>query len=221
MKLPPPPPNEDALIRRAHSLAGYTLGELAYELDIRVPKNLSREKGWSGQLLELALGATAGSKPQQDFPSLGIELKSLPLSSQNQPLETTYVCYAPLIGNVGLRWELSNVKNKLNRVLWVPLQGERSIPVTERMIGRAILWSPTIEQEACLQQDWEELMDLICLGQVEQITARTGEFLQLRPKAANGSVLTDAIGADGSIIKTRPRGFYLKKNFTCQIINHA
>ena len=59
--------------------------------------------------------------------------------------------------------------------------------------------------------DWEELMDLIVLGEVERITARHGEVLQLRPKAANSKALTEAIGARGEIILTLPRGFYLKR----------
>ena len=41
----------------------------------------------------------------------------------------------------------------------------------------------------------------ISLGEIETITARTGEVLQLRPKAADGSVLIDAIGKDGSLVK--------------------
>lgn len=57
-------------------------------------------------------------------------------------------------------------------------------------------------------------MDMIVLGQVERITARHGEVLQLRPKAANARALTEAIGARGEPILTLPRGFYLKKNFT-------
>jgi DNA mismatch repair protein MutH len=61
-------------------------------------------------------------------------------------------------------------------------------------------------------------MDMISLGQVENITARQGQFMQLRPKAANGKALTDAIGKNGQIILTRPRGFYLRKEFTQQIL---
>ncbi|MDI8106950.1 hypothetical protein MJN85_30220, partial [Salmonella enterica subsp. enterica serovar Anatum] len=41
------------------------------------------------------------------------------------------------------------------------------------------------EEDRQLRLDWEELMDMIVLGQVERITARHGEVLQLRPKAAN------------------------------------
>ncbi len=38
-------------------------------------------------------------------------------------------------------------------------------------------------------------MDMIVLGQVERITARHGEYLQIRPKAANAKALTEAIGS--------------------------
>ncbi len=214
-----PPHSIDSLLKRAHAIAGLTFGELAAQLQVKVPENFKRQKGWTGQLIERALGATAGSKPVQDFPELGIELKTLPLSYANTPLETTYVCYAPLTNLAGITWETSNVRNKLQQVLWVPVQGERDIPVFERVIGRAFLWQANAEQNALLKQDWEELMDLIALGKVESITARAGQFMQLRPKAANGRALTDAIGNKGQLIKTRPRGFYLRKEFTQLVLD--
>jgi len=216
-----PPANKEELLTRANALSGYTLGELAQIAGVKVPANFKTEKGWSGQLIELMLGATAGSTPQQDFPELGIELKTIPVNSLGQPLETTYVCYAPLTGLTGVTWERSNVRNKLAEVLWLPIQGDREISPADRMVGTAFCWQPTSTQLQQLQQDWEELMDKIALGEVEQITARHGEVMQLRPKAANGSALTDAIGNQGNVIKTRPRGFYLRKSFTAEILRQA
>ncbi len=61
-------------------------------------------------------------------------------------------------------------------------------------------------------------MELIVLGNVEQITARHGEALHLRPKAANSRVLTEAYGASGKPIKTKPRGFYLRTQFTHKLL---
>ncbi|WP_416307949.1 DNA mismatch repair endonuclease MutH [Neptunicella sp. SCSIO 80796] len=215
-----PPESVKQLLQRAQQIAGLTLGELAAMAEIKVPDNFQRHKGWSGQLLELWLGAQAGSKPQQDFPELGVELKSIPVDHQGKPLETTYVCYAHLTGVGSVSWEQSNIRNKLSHVLWIPVEGSREIPPQHRRVGYAFLWQPDATQLRQLQQDWEELMEMIALGQIEQITARQGEVLQLRPKAANGSALTEAIGAEGSVIQTRPRGFYLKKNFTASILNN-
>lgn len=216
-----PPENEQILLAQAQKLAGFTLGELAALANLSIPNDLKRDKGWIGVLLELWLGASAGSKPEQDFAALGIELKTIPVDRFGRPLETTFVCVAPLTGNTGVVWETSHVRHKLKRVLWIPVEGERQIPLAERHIGTPLLWAPSEEEEQQLRMDWEELMDLIVLGQVERITARHGEVLQLRPKAANSKALTDAIGADGTPILTLPRGFYLKKNFTAALLaNH-
>jgi DNA mismatch repair protein MutH len=211
---PLPPENEQQLLARAQALAGYNLGELAARAQVSIPKDLKRDKGWVGMLLELYLGAMAGSKPEQDFPELGIELKTIPVDAAGNPLETTFVCVAPLTGNSGVTWESSHVRHKLARVLWIPVEGERQIPLAQRRVGSPLLWQPNQEETEMLRRDWEELMDLIVLGQVEQITARHGEVLQLRPKAANNKALTEAIGDHGQPILTLPRGFYLKKNFT-------
>ncbi|AWK82736.1 DNA mismatch repair endonuclease MutH [Photobacterium damselae] len=214
----PTPLSENELLQRAQELAGLTLGELAYQAGIVVPPDLRRDKGWVGQLLEWHLGASAGSKPVPDFAELGIELKTIPIGYNGKPLETTFVCVAPLIGVQGLSWQQSHIRHKLARVLWIPVEGERDLPLADRHVGSPLIWSPSAQEEAQLQQDWEELMDMIVLGQVEQITARHGEVLQLRPKAANSKALTEAYGANGQPIKTLPRGFYLKTNFTAAIL---
>ena len=213
------PQTLEQLLSQAQSIAGLTFGELADELHIPVPPDLKRDKGWVGMLLERALGATAGSKAEQDFSHLGVELKTLPINAEGYPLETTFVSLAPLVQNSGVKWENSHVRHKLSCVLWMPIEGSRHIPLRERRIGAPILWKPTAEQERQLKQDWEELMDLIVLGKLEQITARIGEVMQLRPKGANSHAVTKGIGKNGEIIDTLPLGFYLRKEFTANILN--
>ncbi len=212
------PQTLEQLLSQAQSIAGLTFGELADELHIPVPPDLKRDKGWVGMLLERALGATAGSKAEQDFSHLGVELKTLPINAEGYPLETTFVSLAPLVQNSGVKWENSHVRHKLSCVLWMPIEGSRHIPLRERHIGAPILWKPTAEQEHQLKQDWEELMDLIVLGKLEQITARIGEVMQLRPKGANSKAITKGIGKNGEVIDTLPLGFYLRKEFTAQIL---
>ena len=212
------PQTLEQLLSQAQSIAGLTFGELADELHIPVPPDLKRDKGWVGMLLERALGATAGSKAEQDFSHLGVELKTLPINAEGYPLETSFVSLTPLVQNSGVKWENSHVRHKLSCVLWMPIEGSRHIPLRERHIGAPILWKPTAEQECQLKQDWEELMDLIVLGKLDQITARIGEVMQLRPKGANSRAVTKGIGKNGEIIDTLPLGFYLRKEFTAQIL---
>lgn len=218
---PQRPHSIDELFKRAEDLAGQRFADLAQAANLAIPADLRRDKGWVGLLLEHYLGATAGSKPTQDFPELGVELKTLPVDELGKPLETTFVCVAPLTETAGLHWHNSNVRNKLSCVLWLPIDGRRHIPLADRVVGSGFIWQPTATQEACLQADWEEHMDRIALGQVESISARQGTALQIRPKAADGSALTAAIGPNGETIHVRPRGFYLKKSFTEDIIQQV
>lgn len=200
-------------------MAGFTLGEIAQQAGIKIPKDLKREKGWIGLLLEHVLGASAGSRPEPDFPNLGIELKSLPIDRTGKPLETTFVCVAPLTGLTGASWQTSHIRNKLSRVLWVPVISERSIAIPERLVGTPFLWSPSPEEEQLLAMDWQELTDMIVLGEVENITGRHGQVLQLRPKAANSKAKTQAFDRHGRPFETLPRGFYLKTSFTQILLN--
>ncbi|MGB1263172.1 MAG: DNA mismatch repair endonuclease MutH [Cognaticolwellia sp.] len=213
------PKNEAELLTRAQNLAGMTLGEIAESIKVTVPKDLKREKGWQGLLLEQVLGASAGSRPEPDFPHLGIELKSLPINYQGKPLETTFVCVAPLTGLVGAQWKTSHIRNKLARVLWIPVISERNIAISERIVGSAFIWSPSEEEEHLLALDWQELTDMIVLGDVEKIHGKYGQVLQLRPKAANSQAKTQAFNRLGQPFMTLPRGFYLKTAFTQALLN--
>lgn len=216
--MPATPHSAAELLDNCQQIAGLTLGQLANSLQVEVPANLQRDKGWVGQLMEHALGASAGSQALPDFPQLGIELKTLPISQLGKPLESTYVCIAPLTGITGQLWQDSWVCRKLSHVLWLPILAERQIPLKDRVIGQGFLWQPSPAQQRLLQQDWEELMELISLGGIANIRGAHGKVLQLRPKGADSKALTKAVGADGAPIQTLPRGFYLKSSFTQAIL---
>lgn len=214
----PIPQDEVQLLRRAQAIAGLTLSEIAQAYNIAIPKSLNKDKGWVGLLLEHVLGASAGSRPEPDFPHLGIELKSLPINRLGKPLETTFVCVAQLMNLTGVTWQNCHLRNKLAKVLWVPIVAEREIPLAERIVGTAFLWSPSTEENQIMALDWQELTDMIVLGQVEQINGKHGQVLQLRPKAANSQAKTKAIDKHGKPFLTLPRGFYLKTAFTYEIL---
>ncbi|MCN4144932.1 MAG: DNA mismatch repair endonuclease MutH [Thiohalomonas sp.] len=214
----PKPKTETELKSRVIQLSGKSLSQLANEIHWPVPENLKHDKGWIGQLIEVHLGASAGNLSEPDFQNLAIELKTIPLNANHKPKETTFVCAVPLLNHIGLSWEDSCVFHKLSRVLWLPIESAPSIPIAERKVGLGFIWSPSEQEIQELKDDWEEFMELISLGQVETITAHLGEHLQIRPKAANASVVTTGIGQDGLRKKTLPRGFYLRTSFTDHIL---
>ncbi len=195
-----------------------SLRQIANEMDIIIPDNQTRAKGWAGQLIEYYLGATAASLPAPDFQHLGIELKTIPINKQGKAKETTFVCTAPMTVSPGVCWENSNVKNKLARVLWVPIEADANIKLENRRIGNGFLWSPDRVQEKILKQDWRELMDMICFGEHDAISTGHGAYLQIRPKAADSRSLVKATLSSGEPGLTLPRGFYLRTLFTNMLL---
>lgn len=208
------PLSEEELIKNANSLTGRSLQQIAAELGMQVPSDQRRAKGWIGEMFETYLGATASSLPEPDFQHIGIELKTLPLDHRGQPKETTYVCTVSLYDNIGSSWENSVVKRKLNRVLWVPVEADPSIPLAKRRIGNPFIWSPNPEQEEALRIDWQEIMDMIAMGEVNKLSSRQGKYLQIRPKAADARALSRTSMENGETGMTLPRGFYLRPIFT-------
>lgn len=212
------PESTDELMTRARSLAGLTVSQLAERLGIDVPADLRSHKGWLGELIERALGATGGSRPVVDFPDLGIELKTLPVDAAGKPRESTWVCAAPLDGFVGETWETSSVRAKLHRVLWLPVLADPTVALRDRRIGTPLLWTMDPESEAVLREDWEELSELMKLGQLDDVDARKGTWLQLRPKAASSKVTRWALDEGGEWVQANPKGFYLRTAFTKRLL---
>ena len=213
-----PPSSEKELMHRAHSLAGKTLYDLSVEWNQTLPDSLIHAKGWIGQLLEKALGATASNLDQPDFLNLGIELKTVPVHANGQPVESTFVC-SVAIPSPKENWLESRVYRKLARVLWIPIEvlSDRSLPM--RRVGMPVLWSPSKLIAEKLQQDWEELMEMIELGQFENLDAHKGEYLQIRPKAPNSKTLIKVVSHLGETLGIVPKGFYLRAQFTKSIIH--
>jgi DNA mismatch repair protein MutH len=213
-----PPAHEAELVARARALSGCTLAQIAERFSLVAPPDLRRAKGFVGALVERALGASAGSRAAPDFEALGIELKTLPVDARGRALESTFVCTIPLTEIGQVEWASSRVRRKLSRVLWVPVEGERGIPVAERHIGEPLLWSLSPVIEAHLRFDWEELAGIIGRGDVETITGHIGRCLQIRPKARDSRARRRGVDVDGVRFAALPRGFYLRASFTSEIL---
>lgn len=197
--------DEAELLSRALALRGRPVGAAGL-----------RRKGKIGALVEHALGATGGSAATWDFPDLRVELKTIPVDARTQrPRESTFVCAVSLADADRAEWATSWAREKLSRVLWVPVIVDAE---GVGVIGEARLWSPTPEQDRVLAGDFEEIMGRVGAGDVEGVTARIGRWLQIRPKAAHGRVRTLVPAADGETVATVPRGFYLRARFTGAIL---
>jgi DNA mismatch repair protein MutH len=207
----------DAIVARAARLVGHDVRAVASALGMPIPGGGVGTKGRVGQLVERALGATGGSgAAAHDFPELGLELKTIPLDPRGRPHESTFVCAMRVDEEID--WDSSWVRAKLDRVLFVPVCGERRTPVPERVFGPPVLWSPSADELAQLRDDYVEIVGRLGLGDIEGVDARLGRALQLRPKAPNGTPTARAYGREGERIATVPRGFYLRASFTSRVL---
>ena len=211
------PINVRELSMRAAALTGHRVATLAKALGVNISPDKRTTKGLVGQLVERALGADPNACERPDFPDLGIELKTIPVDCRGVPLESTFCCSIHMGTADQQSWETSRLKQRLACVLWVPVQAPRSVPLGERVFGVPRLWQPTEREIALLRGDWEEHMGLIGAGHGAALSARRGEVLQVRPKAAHSRVRTWAPGPDGPEALL-PLGFYLRARFTATLL---
>lgn len=205
-----PEANEDSLLARALSLAGFPLGRLA---EGAPPSG----KGAAGALVERALGIAPSSRPEPDVPELGVEVKSVPVRD-GRAVESTWVCAAAPASLAEETWRTSRARAKLARVLFVPI--DVSAPaLLDRRVGTAFLWTPSVDEEATLRADWEDLADLVSQGLSEHLSARRGRALQLRPKARDARQVRRFATANGEEWVARPQGFYLRRSFVQAILD--
>ena len=213
-----PPQNFDELIANLNFIVGKSLTELAEFAKIPVPIDTLHGKGFTGELIEKCLGASAANQSIPDFPELGLELKSIPVDDNLCPLESTFLCYAPLTGIRHYSFESSPLYSKITRVLFVLIRASRELDFSQRVVLGYFFYTPSEDELNTVRNDFNELYELVKTGNVEKINARIGQIIQMRPKGASGKVLTECIGPNGEIIRTRPRGFYMRRAFTQKLI---
>jgi len=213
----------DALLAHARALVGVELGALADSLGLPVPVGNVRTKGWSGQVIEQELGVVVGGSRGPDFEALGIELKTVPVTPELAPLESTAVCQIDPIAIAGESWETSYVRAKLARVLFVALEvppGARS--VGDRRVTAVRLWSPAPDEEAALRADFELFVrEFFRRGRAAEITGHLGAALQVRPKGRDATDLRAAYDPAGQPTRIGKMGFYLRPTFVRQIFARA
>lgn len=210
--------NENHLLKHAKSMHDHSINDLSIKYNIQLKEN-KKNKGYLGNIIENFFGLKNNNKPIKDFDSLGIELKTIPINNRGIPLESTFICSVPLIKNSGLIWNTSYVRYKINRILWVPIEKNKSTNIREYRVKYPFLWSPNYEEEKKIKTDWNEIMDMIVLGKINKINSKYGEVLFVKTKTNSKKNYTQAIGENGQPIFTIPKGFYLRKKFTYLLIN--
>lgn len=213
-----PPQNFTELQQRLNDILGLDLSELATRAGAELPQQILHDKGFAGKLLETILGTSGGNTPGPDFPGLGVELKTMPVDENFRPLESTFICHAFLNAGRPRFFLQSLLYKKICRVLFVMIKAPRDLPPPKRFIAGYSFWQPSAYSLELIRTDYEELMEMVASGQIDSVNATIGTVIQMRPKAADGSALTEAPGPEGTLILTRPRGFYMRRSFTTALL---
>jgi DNA mismatch repair protein MutH len=213
----------EMLLTHARALVGADLATLADGLGLPVPAGRVRTKGWSGQIIERELGAGAGDSEGPDFAALGVELKTVPVTADLAPLESTAVCQIDPVAVAAESWETSYVRRKLQCVLFVALEvPARAHSIGDRRVAAVRLWSPSADEERLLRADFELLVrDYFRRGRAAEITGHLGAVLQVRPKGSNAADLRAAYDAAGRHTRIGKQGFYLRPAFVKAVLSPA
>jgi len=226
------PPEPDAssssirravLLRHARALVGLSLAEIADGQGLGAPLSRVHTKGWSGQLIERELGHGGSDGPGPDFASLGIELKTVPVTPALLPLESTAVCHIDPVAIAAESWAASTAREKLTKVLFVALEvTDRKAPVGERRVSFVHLWQPDAAEEGILAADFAMFVrEYFLPGRASQISGHLGVALQVRPKGRNAADRRLAYGERGQPIRIGRMGFYLRPAFVGQILRRG
>ena len=177
--LPIPSQNKSCSVEPTPWLAA-TLAQLAATAGIPY-RGISDVTSLTGQLIEWQLGASAGSRPEQDFPDPVSSSRRSPSILEGRPPETT-LSAAPLIGvsGAGRRRTCATSCRGCSGSWW-----KAAATSCRRPSRRHAAAMEPEEEEGLLRQDWGRADGHDSAGEVEQISARHGQVLQLCPKAAN------------------------------------
>lgn len=215
-------PNASAeeVLERALRLSGCRVGNLQQKHPLQEKQvNLLTNKGGLGQVIEQTIYPSNLNLPGPDIPSLGLEIKSLPVSAQGRPLSSLFVCVAPRCEPPD--FEASLPASKLRHVLFVPYHQAPGVLLKDAQIGSAFLWRPTNLLWQALRSDWEELSLALRLGEQRELSAHYGTLLQIRPKARNNQDCRAFLSSDGYNVEAKRCGYYLRRTALCTFFDAA
>jgi len=179
-------------------------------------------KGFSGNLVNLLLGADAGSDPEPDISSLGIEIKTIPIGdgpTVQWPTKVTSLNYSDLAVT---SWPESALFHKLRAVLFVPIvKYDRNSP--ERWyIRRPFMWLPSKPILVQFEKDYNSIRNLVREHKFGDIHSGKppggqGVFLMAKPNAAKGNVRR-VYEVNGEKFSLQPKAWMLRESFTQPIV---
>lgn len=218
IKPAPAPKTIAELIENCNKIAGKSVSELAQIHNVELIDSLTTNRGWLGNLIEISLGAYAGSKPTQDFMNLGVELKTLAINENGRAVSDIFISSLPLNSFMLQDWANSHLFYKLQHILFIPVESNSNVELKDRKIGNGKFWKPNDEQLKVLQDDFKQVMELLTTQEFAMLTNNLGTALTVKVKALNSKQTNNIQDLDGFNQNLAPLSFYIKRSFVQQIV---
>jgi DNA mismatch repair protein MutH len=178
-------------------------------------------KGNYGCLIEHVFGLNCDNRPEPDFRSAAIELKSTKLEllgSQWKVGERTSLHMIDFEAVAREVWPTATVRAKLSRLLFCFYRWLPEVEPVVWPVDRVLLWEPDELQWRYLREDWELIQSRCAKGEAHLLSESDTRVLGAATKAATGIVRRkQAAGGPPA----RPRVFALKQPFVRAIYDVA
>jgi DNA mismatch repair protein MutH len=216
--------------RRLEGLRFSQISSLIAELDT---KERRHTKGFIGKIIETDFfGIPTNSSDAPDFEHLGIELKVSPL--RYVPRANMYttkernvlkmVDYTEMINHKN--WENTNIKKKLNRILFVLYVHDNEIEAWEWKVCKVFLWSPSQHEKERIQSDYQLMRMKAIAG--ENLREGDHTFFATCPKHGGGYLKNTPLDSPRSALAVHPimkfaekRGYCIKREAFIEIIANS
>jgi DNA mismatch repair endonuclease MutH len=204
---------EAAVIKHAERHFGRRIGQLARELGV----SPSSAKNYSALVVRKVLGARDPGNKLREFEEFGVEAKIVPLSPRGVPYEAMSF---PAFRYKGLvaeeEWEESELHEQLDRLLIVVVSSPtRETSQDDRVLADAFFWSPTLEQEAIIKEEWLSVIELVKRGRADRLPSYgTTRIIHVRTHGRD-SRDTDEAPMLGEIPK---KSFWLNPGFVAAVV---
>ncbi|QJC34685.1 hypothetical protein GJT95_02050 [Enterobacteriaceae endosymbiont of Donacia crassipes] len=212
-------PNENILFLRAKLITGYYIIDIIKWLNYPINYNSIKDKGIIGKLIEYYLtGEKQNNKLNQDIPYLGIEIKTITVNLKNKILNDCFICSFPLLIKKSLSFYKNQLYKKISKILWIPIITKNiNTPMLKKKIGNPFFWEPSIKDKIKLNNDWNNLIKLLIMGQLKNINYYNGYMLIVKNKS-NKKQLTKTIDQNGKFLYISPKAFYFKKKYLSSLL---
>ncbi|QJC36272.1 hypothetical protein GJT99_02035 [Enterobacteriaceae endosymbiont of Donacia cincticornis] len=206
--------NENILFLRAKLITGYHIIDIIKWLNYPINNNSIKDKGLIGKLVEYYLiGEKQNNKLNQDIPYLGIEIKTITINLKNKILNDSFICSFPLLIKNNLSFYKKKLYEKISKILWIPIITKSvNTHIFKKKIGNPFFWEPSTKDKIKLDNDWNNLIKLLIIGQLQNINYYNGYILLVKNKS-NTKQLTKTINKNGKILYISPKAFYFKKKY--------